>query len=415
MRKILAAFVALISCFDLLAQVAISNPASNPDPSAMLDVKSTNRGFLMPRVTNRTNVTSPATGLLVYETATNAVWVYNGTAWVQLGSGGGTTEWLVNGTNIYNGNVGNVGIGTNAPSSKFHLFGNMLMDGTNPTFQLQQAGVDKGFIQLNGDYLRLGTNSANNSGRVVMRLNNVDRVIVDSTGNMRIDGSQDASYTNHGYLMLGSVSGTNLVLDNNEILARNDGGIADLIMQNDGGNVGIGTTPSDKLDINGSVRLTGESRLIKLETGQAGGLITKYAPGMRFIRSDNTLLGAMEYVDTVGTNFLRLRTGSTVSNDFVVTTGHDICIGGSNPNAKLEVRGAGEVMRIHAATDPLLQFSTGNAAGGFGLPLVRKGFLDVNGNDFRIVHCDKPAAVLYVDCKLFQIKISGKPQQKASS
>ena len=87
MRKILAAFVALISCFDLLAQVAISNPASNPDPSAMLDVKSTNRGFLMPRVTNRTNVTSPATGLLVYETATNAVWVYNGTAWVQLGSG----------------------------------------------------------------------------------------------------------------------------------------------------------------------------------------------------------------------------------------------------------------------------------------------------------------------------------------
>ena len=384
MRKILAAFVALIFCFDLLAQVAISNPASNPDPSAMLDVKSTNRGFLMPRVTNRANVTSPATGLLVYETATNAVWVYNGTAWVQLGSGGGTTEWLVNGTNIYNGNVGNVGIGTNAPSSKFHLFGNMLMDGTNPTFQLQQAGVDKGFIQLNGDYLRLGTNSANNSGRVVMRLNNVDRVIVDSTGNMRIDGSQDASYTNHGYLMLGSVSGTNLVLDNNEILARNDGGIADLIMQNDGGNVGIGTTPSDKLDINGSVRLTGESRLIKLETGQAGGLITKYAPGMRFIRSDNTLLGAMEYVDTVGTNFLRLRTGSTVSNDFVVTTGHEICIGGSNPNAKLEVRGAGEVMRIHAATDPLLQFSTGNAAGGFGLPLVRKGFLDVNGNDFRI-------------------------------
>jgi hypothetical protein len=311
------------------------------------------------------------------------VMTYTGTTWVQLGSGGGS-GWLTNATHIYNGNTGNVGIGTSTPSSKFHVLGNMLLDGTNPTFQFQQAGVDKGFIQLNGDYLRLGTNSANNSGRVVMRLNNVDRVIVDSTGNMRIDGSQDASLTNHGYLMLGSPTGTNLIFDNNEMMARDGAGTADLVMQNDGGNVGIGISPSDRLDVNGSVRLSGESRLLKFETGQAGGLFTKFAPGVHFIRNDNTRLGVIEYVDTVGTNFFRIRTGTAISNDFTITTGHEVCIGGNNPNAKLEVRGVGEVMRIHAGIDPLLQFTTGNAGGGMGLPLEKKGFLDIDGDDFRI-------------------------------
>jgi hypothetical protein len=385
MKQVLLALTAILLTQISYSQVAISNPASNPDASAMLDVKSTNKGFLMPRVANRTNVASPATGLMVYETASNSVLVYNGTAWTQLGSGGGSSQWLTNGTHIYNGNTGNVGIGVSAPSSKFHLLGDMVMDGTSPILQFQQSGVNKGFVQLTGDYLRLGTNSANNSGRIVMRLNNIDRVIVDSTGNMRIDGSEDASLTKNGYLMLGSENGTNLIFDNNEMMARNGNGTADLVMQNDGGNVGIGTSPNDKLDVNGSMRLTGESRQFKFETGQAGGGVTKYAPGIHFLRSDNTRLGILEYVDTVGTNFLRLRTGSTITNDLVVTTGHDICIGGSNPNAKLEVRGVGEVMRIHAAVDPLLQFSTGNATGvGIGLPLERKGFLDVNGDDFRI-------------------------------
>src|SRR5215211_6505987 len=104
--KQLFLFLSFLLALHSNAQVAISNPASNPDASAMLDVKSNTKGFLMPRVTNRTNVATPATGLMVYETATNAVWVYNGTAWVQLGSGGGSTEWLVNGTHIYNGNTG---------------------------------------------------------------------------------------------------------------------------------------------------------------------------------------------------------------------------------------------------------------------------------------------------------------------
>jgi hypothetical protein len=390
--KYVFSFLMTMSSFVMAhAQQGVGIGTSTPNSTSLLDLVSTTKGILIPRMTTSQRLAIgmpgvPATGLLVYETTTNTVWLFNGTAWTQLGSGVATSQWFTNATHIYNGNAGNVGIGVNLPTSKFHLAGNMLMDGANPTLQLQNAGVDKGFVQLSGDNIRIGTNSANNSGRVVMRVNATDRVILDSTGNLRIEGSEDASLTKNGYLMLGSEAGTNIILDNNEMMARNAGGIADLIMQNDGGNVGIGTSPSDKLDVNGTIRLTGESRQIRFETGLAGGLVTKYAPGIHFLRSDNTRLGVLEYVDTVGTNFLRLRTGSTISNDFVLTTGHDICIGGSNPNAKLEVRGLSnsEVFRVHAAADPVMQFTIGNAGGGLGLPLERKGFFDVNGDDFRI-------------------------------
>ena len=74
------------------AQVAINTDASNPDNSAMLDIKSTLRGFLMPRMTStqRTAIGSPADGLMVYDVTTKSLWVFqSGTGWLNsfLGSG----------------------------------------------------------------------------------------------------------------------------------------------------------------------------------------------------------------------------------------------------------------------------------------------------------------------------------------
>ncbi len=383
MRKLFLYAALIFGSIQMHAQQSVGIGTTTPNNSAILDVSSTTKGVLLPRMTagERMAIGSPAPGLVVYETTSNAFFYYNGNGWAPLGSGGGGSDWLVNGTHIYNGNTGNVGIGLNAPTSKFHVLGNMLMDGTNPTFQLRNAGVDKGFIQLTGDYLRLGTNSANNSGRVVFRLNGTDRVIVDSTGNMQIDGLEDASLSKNGYLMLGKENGTNLIIDNNEMMARESGGTADLIFQNDGGNVGIGmTSPGEKLSVEGSMRLSGESRQLKFETGQAGGTVSKFAPGVHFIRSDNTRLGVIEYVDTVGTNFFRIRTGTTITNDFTINTSHEVGIGTQDPQAKLHiVGGAGEQLRI-TGLDPTLQFTTG------GGPLFqnKRGFIDVSGSDFRI-------------------------------
>ena len=50
--------------------VAINNDASNADASAVLDVKSTTKGMLIPRMmmAQRDAIAAPANGLLIYQT-----------------------------------------------------------------------------------------------------------------------------------------------------------------------------------------------------------------------------------------------------------------------------------------------------------------------------------------------------------
>ncbi|MBL7943658.1 MAG: tail fiber domain-containing protein, partial [Flavobacteriales bacterium] len=59
---------------------------------------------------------------------------------------------------------------------------------------------------------------------------------------LHIEGGTDASATSHGYLVTGSISGTNIVIDNNEIMARDNGVVSQLYLNANGGNVSIGTT-----------------------------------------------------------------------------------------------------------------------------------------------------------------------------
>jgi hypothetical protein len=67
--KNISVFMALILLFSsvLFAQVGINNDNSAADPSAMLDVKSTTKGFLPPRMTlaERDALVSPAEGLII--------------------------------------------------------------------------------------------------------------------------------------------------------------------------------------------------------------------------------------------------------------------------------------------------------------------------------------------------------------
>ncbi len=73
-------------------QVKINNDGSGPDPSSMLDVKSTTKGVLIPRMTasQRAAIATPATGLLVFQTdGTTGAYYFSGTAWTYLGFGSG--------------------------------------------------------------------------------------------------------------------------------------------------------------------------------------------------------------------------------------------------------------------------------------------------------------------------------------
>ena len=86
--------ILIISCFVLTsgyfakAQVAITGDGSDPDASAMLDIKSTTKGVLLPRMTStqRTSITSPATGLLVYDTDLKSLVIYDGNDWIAIRS-----------------------------------------------------------------------------------------------------------------------------------------------------------------------------------------------------------------------------------------------------------------------------------------------------------------------------------------
>ena len=70
------------------AQVGVGT--NDPDASAALDVESTTKGFLPPRMDNaeRNAISSPATGLTIYNTEVNCLQWYNGTAWYDRCEGG---------------------------------------------------------------------------------------------------------------------------------------------------------------------------------------------------------------------------------------------------------------------------------------------------------------------------------------
>jgi uncharacterized protein (TIGR02145 family) len=66
------------------AQVAINTDGSPPDSSAILDLQSTDKGFLPPRMSNtqRNAISNPSTGLIVYNTTTKCLNIYTNTMWV---------------------------------------------------------------------------------------------------------------------------------------------------------------------------------------------------------------------------------------------------------------------------------------------------------------------------------------------
>jgi len=121
MKKIIFTLVFFIAITSY-AQVGIGT--TTPDTSSVLEISSTTAGVLIPRMTEtqKNAIGSPVTGLLVYQTNnTPGFYYYNGTIWTTFG--GADTDWTIVGNDMYNANTGNVGIGNNTPSAKFHITG----------------------------------------------------------------------------------------------------------------------------------------------------------------------------------------------------------------------------------------------------------------------------------------------------
>jgi len=103
MKKALAILVFLAITIASMAQNA-GIGTTTPAASAQLDVSSTTKGFLPPRMTTaeRNLIVTPATGLVIFNTTTNSLETKNSSGWVSLSSSFvalptiviGTQQWM---------------------------------------------------------------------------------------------------------------------------------------------------------------------------------------------------------------------------------------------------------------------------------------------------------------------------------
>jgi hypothetical protein len=109
MKRIILIFSLMLTVFSGFAQVGIGT--KTPDPSAMLEVKATNKGILIPRITlaQRNSIKSPANSLMIYQTDnTPGYYYYASGSWTRIANGnsvGGATNTFtaplnLNGTTV---------------------------------------------------------------------------------------------------------------------------------------------------------------------------------------------------------------------------------------------------------------------------------------------------------------------------
>ncbi len=236
MKHIFLIIVLTICCCHCFSQ-RTGIGTTNPDASARLDITSTSEGLLIPRMTTsqRFAINNPANGLLVYDIDYNQLHHYTGTAWTAVLNGDYWTRPTAIRKRISNA-ADSVGIGTNSPTEQLDVdgnirsrnnveadndiratgdviagnlvsLGNMLVPGnpvfsgsitsntglnintTGATFQLKTSDVNKGYVQLSGDNLRMGTNSGNTTGNLIIRMNANDRVTITPQGDMNMQGT----------------------------------------------------------------------------------------------------------------------------------------------------------------------------------------------------------------------------------
>jgi hypothetical protein len=242
-------FFVLLMCFRLCLAQNVGIGTTTPNNLALLDISSTTKGVLFPRMTTlqRLGISSPPNGLVVYDTDKDQLYHYTGTTWLSVLNSSFWSRPITSRSRIAN-STDSVGIGTVSPTEWLDVDGNirsrndLLADGrvvatglitggglntsggltigsngliggnftangeltTNSGININNAGgtlqlkngsaVNKGFFQISGDNVRLGTNSGNATGDLIIRMNGADRITVRENGNMGIGNTGSPVY-----------------------------------------------------------------------------------------------------------------------------------------------------------------------------------------------------------------------------
>ncbi|MDJ0594329.1 MAG: hypothetical protein QNJ72_30865 [Pleurocapsa sp. MO_226.B13] len=151
---------------------------------------------------------------------------------------------------------GNVGIGTNSPAQKLDVSGSVNI---NEDLTVNGSLTTTGSLDLNGDLRLRGADirDAGNTSRIrinddgdlslrasnglnsltIAENRNVGIITTNPQARLHIIGGSDAEPGSGGYLVVGNTNGTNLAIDDNEIMARNNGTVSNLHLQASGGNL----------------------------------------------------------------------------------------------------------------------------------------------------------------------------------
>jgi hypothetical protein len=215
------------------SQIAINSDGTSPDNSSMLDVKSSTKGLLIPRMTSaqRLAIGSPAEALMVYDLTTRSYWFMKSGVWEELADKS-SSPWQLNGSALYY-NAGNVGIGDATPFSTFTV-------GNGDKFQVRGVDGDLTFTDDEGSIMFPAT-ADTNSPMIYMFAGNTfnhDRMII----------AHSPDFRNWGLMYEDN-------LDKFHFVANGQKGVTIYPT----GRMGIKTSnPAFDLDVNGSARITSD-------------------------------------------------------------------------------------------------------------------------------------------------------------
>jgi hypothetical protein len=264
-------------------QVAINSTEIAPDPSAMLDVSSTDQGVLIPRMTlvQRDAIASPVQGLLVFVSDDNRFYVHNGTGWekVLAGVDGG---WSVSGNNLCSVVSGSVGIGTDNPVSDLEV-----SDAGSNQFESAEIRVS---LFSDGSSASPRYVFSRSHSPVLGDLSSASAVTQDgdilgrlSFSGIRVNGEGGSSSGAGWFEMVqkGSSTTSGVPGQFQVTTANSAGNRATRFVIDPDGKIGIGTiNPTELLEVNGKIFLSGTEPMINFmnNTGTADRMIIRKNP-----------------------------------------------------------------------------------------------------------------------------------------
>lgn len=274
MKKVFVCLFTIVQ-FGLLTAQSVGIGTTTPNSSAALHINSTTKGLLIPRMstTERNAIATPAEGLLIYNLTTNELNQRQNGAWKILinndsWTGGGSGQMF---------NIGdNIGINTAGPGERLDVSGNirtnssLIINNAASILQLQNAGVNKGFVQLSGDNLRFGTNSGNINGRMIMRFDGDDMFSFQKTAPGGSSVQMSANNIPVGLLEATTSGNVSLTSINNNTQVQLGG---EVFINNFTNKTGIGTaSPDERLHVVGKLKVSGTDMTI--EDGRVTATVT---------------------------------------------------------------------------------------------------------------------------------------------